>query len=113
MRTYVFGVLAGLVLACTASVSQAQGFVYRNYAVVPTPYPGNFSYYNYNTSPYGYQSFYSTGVYPTPFGYNAYQYNNTFIRPYYAGPYHSIIFDPAANTYRYAPGYASTPNYYY
>src|SRR5207248_559089 len=112
MRVYLYTLVAGLVLACAASVSEAQ-FIYRGYGVVPSPYPGNYGFSTYYASPFGYRSMYSAGTYPTPFGYQSYyQYDNR-VQPYYTGPYHSVIFDPVANTYRYGPGYANTPNYVY
>jgi hypothetical protein len=35
------------------------------------------------------------------------------VRPYVMAPYHSVYFDPFANTYRYSTGYLNTPSYYY
>ena len=94
--------------------ARAQRFVYRNTYVAPTPIPGNYSFSASYGNPYGSQAVVTSGVYPTPYGgYNAYYSATTAVRPAYMGPYASVIWDPAALTYRYTSGYANTPNYSY
>ena len=82
------------------------------YLCRPTPYVGNFRNTVTYTAPYNAGSV-TTGVYPTPYGYNAYSTTTTVIQPVYSGPYHSIIWDPTTLTYKYVGGTTNTPNYNY
>jgi hypothetical protein len=115
MRTILCVLFAGLALSATAGAAHAQRpFIYRNTAIVPSPYPGNFIYSSRYVPPYPnpYSSSVVTGVVPNFYGgYNAFYSTTTAVRPIYSGPYHSIIWDPYANTYRYGPGYLNSPNY--
>ena len=106
----IFSALALLLIAASSSHAQ---FIYRGYQVAPSPFPGNYNLSRSFVSPYGYRSTVNTGVYPTPFGYNSYYTYDTRVRPFYMGPYHSVIFDPFTRTYRYTTGTTSTPNYSY
>jgi hypothetical protein len=117
MRTILSVLFAGLALSATAGEAHAQRrFVYRNTAIVPAPYPGNFTYSSTYVAPYPnpYSSSVVSGIVPNLYGgYNSFYTTTTAIQPIYSGPYHSIIWDPYANTYRYGPGYLNSPNYSY
>ena len=116
MRRTLIVLCAGFVLLAVAGESQAQyrTIFSRNVVVAPAPYyygpplAGSTVY----SSPYGYQTYSNYAISPGPYGY-AYSSSGTSIRPYYSGPYHSIYWDPFANTYRYTGGYLNTPSYYY
>src|SRR5205807_253285 len=93
MRNWLFSALAGLALVLAPSFANAQypGITSYNAWVAPTPYyvPGPMGYSAYYSSPYGYRSAYSTGIYPTPWGLNAFSFYSQQARPIYSGPYHS------------------------
>jgi len=116
MRYLTIALIAALALALVPSESQAQyRYFNRNYAVTPVPYyygPPAFSSSTF-VSPYGYRSYYNTGVVPGPFGYNAVYSSGTAMTPYVAGPYHSVYFNPITNTYQYMGSPLNTPNYSY
>jgi len=117
MHTRLWSALAGLAVVLAPSEAHAQfpGIASYNAWVAPTPYyvPGPIGYSTYYSSPYGYRSAYTTGVYPTPWGSNAYSYYNQQARPIYSGAYHSIYWDPITLTYRYGTGIRNTPTYSY
>ena len=118
MRYFAMTLIVGLGVLATASESQAQfrpGFVYRNYYSSPMPYyysPPMVNSFVYS-SPYGYQSYYSSGVIPTWYGSTVYSTSGTNIRPFVMAPFHSVYWDPYANTYRYSGGYLNSPSYSY
>jgi hypothetical protein len=89
-------------------------YSYNNWtAPYVSPYPVPYGGASY-VSPYGYSSYYNYGAYPVPYyGYQPYYNSGTYIRPYVMAPYHSIYFDPFANTYRYSSGYLNSPRYNY
>ncbi len=80
----------------------------------PTPFAigPTTSGFNYYSSPYGYKTFNSYNYTPTPWGWSGYQTQGTIVRPIVNAPYHSVYWDPFANTYRYSTGYRNTPNFY-
>jgi hypothetical protein len=112
MRAYLISLAAGLALCLAPSLASAQYFSYGGWTT-PTPYfvPRPFSHTTTFTSPYGYRSAYTTGVYPTPYGSNTFWYQRSQIRPLYTGPYHSIYVDPFTMSYRYGTGFRNTPRY--
>jgi hypothetical protein len=118
MRHLLTSLIAGIALVLCAGESQAQypsGLYSRGYWTAPTPYYPGPPVYGYSAfaSPYGYQTYSSYKVLPGPFGYNATYSTGTSVQPYVNSPYHSIYWDPFANSYRYSSGYLNTPSYYY
>jgi len=114
---YLSILLLGLgVTAALPSESRAQplGFYSSGYRYGVNPYvPPTYRAYSSFASPYGYRTFSSYTAYPTPFGYNTAYNTGTAVRPYVSGPFHSVYFDPFANTYRYTSGYLNTPTVAY
>ena len=111
---YLAIALASLGLAGLPTESRAQyplGYYSNGYVV--NPYVPAYRGYAAYASPYGYRTFSNYGVYPGPFGYNSYYNTGTVARPYVNGPFHSVYWDPFANTYRYTTGYLNTPVYSY
>lgn len=112
MRTII---LAALALPLFAVEGQAQVIGAYQTQVEPVPYYFGPPVYGQSTftSPYGYRTFSNYGIQYGYYGPQAYRATGTAVRPYSVGPFHSVYFDPFANTYRYTTGYGNTPTYRY
>ena len=67
--------------------------------------------YNAYASPYGFRTVNNYSYTPTPFGWAGYNTVNSYAQPYYAGPYHSVYWNPYLNNYQFSTGYLNTPTY--
>jgi len=111
---YLWVLLAAVASTALPEKSQAQrGYYYRGNFVNPYVAPPAYGGYAAYVSPYGYRTFSNYGAYPGPYGYNSYYNTGTFDRPYVSGPFHSVYWNPFANTYQYTTGYLNTPTYAY
>ncbi|MBI3410065.1 MAG: hypothetical protein HY040_17120 [Planctomycetes bacterium] len=114
---YLFAALVACVaLAAVPGVSHAQyRYMNRNYGYAPAPYYYGPPVFNSTTfvSPYGYRSYYNSGLAPGPYGATSFYNSGTTMTPYVAGAYHSVYFNPITNSYQYMGSPANTPNYSY
>jgi len=109
MKKFILAVIAGLALSAATAEAAPPG-LYGS-GVYATPFPSAQG-YNFYASPYGYRTFNSYGTALTPFGFSNYNFGGTFVQPYVSGRYHSVYWDPFANTYQYAPGRFNSPSFY-
>ena len=115
MKKILFAAIVGLALcaAPNALFAAPPGYYYGNSVVTPyspiTPFATGPTVTGYNAyaSRYGYRTVNNYSVTPTPFGPVGYNTYSTYATPYYAGPAHSVYWNPYANTYQYGPGYAN------
>jgi hypothetical protein len=125
MRYLLTLLFAGMLWLSVPGESQAWGRYPYGYGVYNSGYY-NSGYYNpgfymppvYGSAayvgPYGYRSFYNFNSYPTYYGgYNTVYSAGAWQQPYVAAPFHSVYFNPYANTYQYGTGLLNTPVYSY
>ena len=117
MKKVLFAAVLGLALCAMPNsvLAGPPGFYSGGTIVTPyspvTPFAIGPTVTNYNTyaSPYGVRTVNAYSYTPTPFGWVGAQTGGTYVRPYYSGPYHSVYWNPWANTYQYGPGFANQP----
>jgi len=109
MRYLLAVLLAGFLWANVPAKSQAWGYYPYYPGYYAPPVYGSAAY----IGPYGYRGFYNFNAYPTPYGYNTLYNYGAWQQPYVSAPFHSVYFNPYANTYQYNTGYLNTPTFSY
>jgi hypothetical protein len=112
MKKLILAAAASLGLFAASAEAAPPGFYAGGYYSSPFPAFPAAQGFNYFSSPYGYRTYSSYGTALTPWGFSNYNFGGTFVRPYVNGRFHSVYWDPFANTYQYNTGFMNTPTFY-